>query len=59
MVKRIIKETEIGKKMIVRSIGFVLKVIENCCSKTIEKSDNENYLTFEIQNFIKSLLLQL
>ena len=40
LVKGIIKEMEIGKKMLGRSMGLVLKVIENCCGKIVEKNKN-------------------
>jgi len=38
LVKGIIKEMEIGKKMLGRSMGLVLKVIENCGGKIVEKN---------------------
>jgi len=40
LVKGIIKEMEIGKKMLGRSMGLVLKVIENCGGKIVEKNKN-------------------
>ena len=40
LVKGIIKEMEIGKKMLGRSVGLVLKVIENCGGKIVEKNKN-------------------
>ncbi|MHA1311762.1 MAG: hypothetical protein ACTSQO_12690 [Candidatus Helarchaeota archaeon] len=40
LVKGVIKEMEIGKKMLGRSMGLVLKVIENCGGKIVEKNKN-------------------